>query len=211
MMDALQSALLKEGKLLPLMELFYTLQGEGFHTGEAAVFIRIGGCDVGCKWCDAKESWNPSIHPLTTIEEILSQATAFPSANVVITGGEPLSYNLDPLCQALKGAGLKTFLETSGSEPLSGSWDWICLSPKTNALPLPALFPLAHELKVIIETPEDFDSAESYAEQLAADCLLFLQPEWSRRNTITPIIVDYIGSNPKWKLSLQMHKYIGIP
>ncbi len=210
-MQLSENALLKSGKLLPLMELFYTLQGEGFHTGEAAVFIRIGGCDVGCKWCDAKESWNPDLHPLTPIEEIITQCTAFPSPNIVITGGEPLNYNLDLLCAGLKSYGLKTFLETSGSENISGNWDWICLSPKVNAPPLDDLFPKAHELKVIIETEEDFERAETYAEQVSANCMLFLQPEWSRRNMITPLVVDYIGSHPQWKLSLQMHKYIGIP
>lgn len=193
------------------MELFYTLQGEGFHTGEAAVFIRIGGCDVGCKWCDVKESWDPSLHPLTAIEAIISQVTAFPSPNVVITGGEPLNYNLDSLCTGLKNLGLKIFLETSGSEKLSGHWDWICLSPKTNAPPLPAIFKLANELKVIIETEDDLEYADIYGDQLNETCLRFLQPEWSKRNIITPIIVDYIESHPQWKLSVQMHKYIGIP
>lgn len=203
--------LLKEGKILPLMELFYTLQGEGYHTGEAAVFIRIGGCDVGCRWCDVKESWDPSIHPLTTIEEIFNQTSAYPSPNVVVTGGEPLNYNLGLLCQGLKQRGYHTFLETSGSEKLSGDWDWICLSPKKNAPPLPALFEHANELKVIIQTPEDLFDAENYAAYVNPSCRLYLQPEWSCRKEITPHIIDFIGSHPEWMLSVQVHKYIGIP
>lgn len=202
---------LKQGRILPLMELFYTLQGEGFHTGEAAVFIRIGGCDVGCKWCDVKESWNPELHPLTPVSDILNQASAYPSPNVVVTGGEPLNYNLDILCEGLQQRGYRTFLETSGSEELSGRWDWICLSPKKQAPPLPGIYEQAHELKVIIEHPDDLYEAEIYADRVSAECILFLQPEWSKRNTITPHIVDFIESHPQWKLSLQVHKYIGIP
>jgi len=202
---------LKDGLVLPLMELFYTLQGEGFHTGEAAIFIRIGGCDVGCSWCDVKESWDPSLHPLTAVEEIINQASAYPSPNVVITGGEPLLYNLGPLCEGLKNLGLHTFLETSGSEELSGDWDWICLSPKKNALPLPSVYQHAHELKVIIQVPEDLNDAETYAASVSEHCKRYLQPEWSHRKEITPHIVDFIGSHPEWKLSLQVHKYIGIP
>jgi organic radical activating enzyme len=210
-MDSETRALLDQGKVLPLMELFYTLQGEGFHTGEAAVFIRIGGCDVGCKWCDVKESWDPSLHPLTPVDDIISSATAFPAPNVVITGGEPLMYNLDILCHGLKDKGLQIFLETSGTEKLSGIWDWICLSPKVNMEPLHENLSRADELKVIIENESDFEKAESWALQVSAGCRLFLQPEWSQRNSMTPAIVDYIQSNPQWKLSLQMHKYIGIP
>ncbi len=202
---------LNEGRLLPLMELFYTLQGEGFHTGEAAVFIRIGGCDVGCKWCDVKESWDPTLHTLTPLADILNQASAFPSPNVVVTGGEPLNYNLNLLCDGLHQRGYRTFLETSGTENISGSWDWICLSPKKQAPPLPAIFPLAHELKVIIEQPDDLFDAENHAQFVSKQCKLFLQPEWSRRKEITPHLVDFIESHPEWKLSLQVHKYIGIP
>jgi 7-carboxy-7-deazaguanine synthase len=207
----LENQLLQLGKFLPLMELFYTLQGEGFHTGEAACFIRIGGCDVGCNYCDVKESWDPELHPLTSVDEIIDQVCAFPSASVVVTGGEPLKYNLDFLCAELKNRGLKTYLETSGSETLSGDWDWICLSPKKNSPPLPDLYNIAHELKVIIQTEDDIMWAEENAEKVNANCLLYLQPEWSLRKAATPLIVDYIGSNPRWKLSLQIHKYIGIP
>lgn len=196
---------------LPLMELFYSLQGEGFHTGEAAVFLRIGGCDVGCRWCDVKESWDADLHPLTPVQEILDEIRAFPSASVVVTGGEPLKYNLDPLCEGLREAACRTYLETSGSEPLSGSWDWICLSPKKGAPPLTDICLLADELKVIIENENDFEWAEMQAERVSKACLLYLQPEWSKHKEITPGIVDYIGSNPRWKLSLQVHKYIGIP
>lgn len=202
---------LKNGKHLPLMELFYTLQGEGFHTGEAACFIRIGGCDVGCRWCDVKESWDPAMHPLTPVDEIIKQACAFPSPNIVITGGEPLKYNLNLLCAELKKNKLKTFLETSGAETFSGQWDWVCLSPKKNAPPMNAAYNIAHELKVIIEDSEDFLWAEENAALVNNHCKLFLQPEWSRRKSATELIVDYIGSNPKWKLSVQVHKYIGIP
>lgn len=193
------------------MELFYSLQGEGYHTGEAAVFIRIGGCDVGCSWCDVKESWDPELHPLTKVEDIVAEVSAFPAPNVVVTGGEPLKYDLGPLCSRLHEIGYKTFLETSGSEPLSGDWNWICLSPKKHFPPLAEIYPMAHELKMIIETEDDLDWAERNAEQVGMSCKLFLQPEWSRRKEITPLIVDYIGSDPKWKLSLQVHKYIGIP
>lgn len=210
-MDRDQQDELAQGKILPLMELFYTLQGEGYHTGEAAVFIRIGGCDVGCRWCDVKESWDPSLHPLTAVDEILSQVSAYPSPNVVITGGEPLNYNLTLLCKGLKSMGYHTFLETSGSEKLSGEWDWICLSPKKNAPPVTSVIEKADELKVIIQLPEDLTDAENYATMVRSSCKLYLQPEWSRRKEITPVIVDFIGSHPEWKLSLQMHKYIGIP
>ncbi len=199
------------GKKLPLIEDFYTLQGEGFHTGEAAYFIRIGGCDIGCNWCDTKYSWNPDLNRLVSIEEIVAKAVSYPAKAVVVTGGEPLMYNLQPLTDLLKSAGIKTFLETSGSHKLTGQWDWICLSPKPNSPPKDEILPLADELKVIIQTEEDFIWAEKYAKQVPAGCHLYLQPEWSRFKTITKTIVEYIKNNPQWRLSLQVHKWVRIP
>jgi organic radical activating enzyme len=203
--------LVNEGKMLPLMESFYTLQGEGFHTGTAAFFIRIGGCDVGCWWCDTRESWNPGLHPPTPVTEILSLAMQHTARAIVITGGEPLLYNMAPLTTMLHENSFKTFLETSGSEPLSGEWDWICLSPKTKARPLEDIYPLANELKVIIFEENDFLWAEEMANNVLPSCRLFLQPEWSRREVMMPRIIDFILSNPEWRISLQSHKYMHIP
>ena len=196
---------------LPVMESFYTLQGEGFHQGRAAYFIRLGGCDVGCVWCDVKESWDASAHPLRTIEEIVAEAAAQPGRLAVITGGEPLLHNLDELTAALKQAGFETNIETSGSSPLSGQWDWICLSPKKFKAPLPEVVPHANELKVVVFNKSDFAWAEQYAAQVSADCKLYLQPEWDKAAIVTPLIIDYIKENPKWELSLQIHKYINVP
>jgi organic radical activating enzyme len=199
------------GKMLPLMEDFYTLQGEGAHTGKAAYFLRVGGCDVGCYWCDVKESWNPDLHPLTAIEDIISRASGNPSGTIVLTGGEPLMYPLDPLCEGLKNQGHAIHLETSGSHPFSGRFDWVCLSPKRKSPPLEAIFPVANELKVIIFDESDYEWAEENAAKVSKDCMLFLQPEWSRFKEVTPGIVDYIMKNPKWRVSLQSHKYLHIP
>lgn len=193
------------------MEDFYTLQGEGFHTGSAAYFMRIGGCDVGCRWCDIPESWNADKYPPTDVASIIARAAAFPAKAVVVTGGEPLLYNLDHLCSGLHEKGFRTFLETSGSSPLSGSWDWICLSPKKDAPPLKEIFPMANELKVIIQSSEDLEWAEKNASQVSSSCILYLQPEWSRRSVIIPEIVEYIKKHPAWKISLQSHKYMRIP
>jgi len=203
--------LLKEGKLLPLMEEFYTLQGEGTHTGKAAWFIRIGGCDVGCRWCDVKESWIAGYHPLTSTDAIIAKAAKCAAKAVVVTGGEPLLCQLDYLCAGLKKEGIKTYLETSGSEKLSGAWDWICLSPKRNAPPLAEIFQLADELKVIVYDDDDFDWAEANARFVRKECRLLLQPEWSRYKTVTPRIVDYILKHPQWGVSLQSHKFMRIP
>ncbi len=200
-----------DGSFLPLMEDFYTLQGEGFHTGRAAYFLRIGGCDVGCYWCDVKESWNPSLHPLTAVEEIVSRASDSPSRTVVVTGGEPLMYNLDLLCSGLKDKGMAIHLETSGSHPFSGSFDWICLSPKRKSPPLESVFPLANELKVIVFDETDLDWAEENAKQVSPHCQLFLQPEWSRIKVVAPLIIEYVKNHPEWKVSLQTHKYLHIP
>lgn len=210
-MDKEQEILLREGKLLPLMEEFYTLQGEGFHTGQAAYFIRIGGCDVGCHWCDSKESWDASKYPPVPVDLIIENAASFPAKAIVVTGGEPLLYNLDYLCQGLKSKGIRTFLETSGSVPVSGIWDWICLSPKKDAPPMIDIFSLSNELKLIIEDPDDFIWAEENALKVKDDCKIYLQPEWSASGQITPVIVKYIKDNPRWKISLQSHKYMRIP
>lgn len=196
---------------LPVMEQFYTLQGEGYHQGRAAYFIRLGGCDVGCVWCDVKDSWDATKHPQMSVQELLQNVIQTPAQIVVITGGEPLMHDLGPLTQALQQAGLKTHIETSGSHPLSGSWDWICLSPKKFKAPLPDVVPHADELKVVIFHPSDIAWAEQYAAQCKPGCRLFLQPEWDKATSMTPLIVDHIKANPQWELSLQVHKYINVP
>jgi len=196
---------------LPVMEHFYTIQGEGFHQGKAAYFIRLAGCDVGCVWCDVKDSWDAAKHPQLTIDTLQLKVKATPAEIVVITGGEPLMHNLDSLTHTLQSAGLKTNIETSGAHPLSGSWDWICLSPKKFKAPLPGILPLAHELKVVIFNNSDFEWAETYAKQVSPQCKLYLQPEWDKAAAVTPLIIDYIKQNPRWELSLQIHKYINVP
>lgn len=202
---------LNGGALLPLAESFYTLQGEGYNTGKAAFFIRLGGCDVGCSWCDAKETWNPSLYPPTPVEAIIEQAVLYKAKSIVITGGEPLTYPLDILCTSLKDKGMEIFLETSGSHPLSGAFDWICLSPKKKKPPVGDIHTKASELKVIIEEAQDFLWAEENRKLVAQACSLYLQPEWSKREYIMPIIVEYIKNNPEWRISLQTHKYMNIP
>lgn len=198
------------GTMLPLMEEFYTIQGEGFHTGKAAYFIRIGGCDVGCHWCDVKESWNADLHPPTAIDRVVENAAQF-SDTVVVTGGEPLTWNMNPLTEALKAKGLQVHIETSGAYRLSGTWDWICLSPKKTMPPKEEVYAEADELKIIIYNNHDFKWAEEHAAKVGPDCKLFLQPEWSKREQMTPKIADYVMANPKWQISLQTHKYIGLP
>lgn len=200
----------EQGLMLPLMEEFYTIQGEGFHKGKAAYFIRIGGCDVGCHWCDVKESWDADLHPATPIAPIVEHAASH-SNTIVVTGGEPLMWNMGPLTAALKAEGLSIHIETSGAYPLTGIWDWICLSPKKNKLPLPEVYPQADELKVIVYNKHDLVFAEEQADYVREDCELFLQPEWSVREKVIPMIVDYVMRNPKWKISLQTHKYLNIP
>jgi len=206
-----QQVLFDQGKLLPLMEDFYTIQGEGFNTGKAAYFIRLGGCDMGCWWCDVKESWDASLHPLTLTGDIIQRVLSVPAKAVVVTGGEPVLYNLDYLCRELKRNGIITFLETAGVRKLTGEWDWVCLSPKKNSVPLLDYFRLANELKVIIHQESDLRWAELNAEKVHPGCHLFLQPEWSKYNQILPVIVDYIKEHPKWKISLQTHKFMNIP
>ena len=200
----------EKGTLLPLMEAFYTLQGEGYHKGSAAYFIRIGGCDVGCHWCDVKESWDAERHPPTPIDQIVSSAKSY-SDTVVVTGGEPLMWNMDPLCQALHQLEIQIHIETSGAYPVTGSWDWFCLSPKKNKLPIDQAYACADELKMIIYNKDDFKFAEQQAKRVGAECKLFLQPEWSRREKLMPLIVEYVLQNPRWKASLQTHKYLNIP
>ncbi|SHJ80314.1 7-carboxy-7-deazaguanine synthase QueE [Pseudozobellia thermophila] len=199
-----------KGRLLPLMEEFYTIQGEGFHKGTAAYFIRVGGCDVGCHWCDVKESWNAATHPPTPVEAIVENAAKY-SNTIVVTGGEPLTWNMKPLTDALKAKNLQIHIETSGAYPLTGTWDWICLSPKKNKLPHKEVYDRAHELKVIVYNRHDLIFAEQEAAKVNDDCILYLQPEWSVRDKVTPLIVDYVMQHPKWKVSLQTHKYLNIP
>ncbi len=203
--------LISDESLLPVVEEFFSLQGEGFHTGKAAYFIRVGGCDIGCSWCDSRFSWNPDLHPLIETRIITDHIFESGADSVVVTGGEPLMWKLDYLCDGLKAKNISTFLETSGAYPLSGTWDWICLSPKKNMPPLTEICKLADELKVIIHDSSDFEWAEKYQEMVTNDCLLYLQPEWSRFDNITPEIVKYIKKNPAWRISLQVHKYMHIP
>lgn len=203
--------LLNDGKLLPLMEEFYTIQGEGYNTGKAAYFIRIGGCDVGCHWCDVKESWDANIHPLTPIDKIINNVLEWKAQSVVVTGGEPLIYNLGALTKELKAKNIDTFIETSGAYKLSGDWDWICLSPKKTMTPLADVYEKAHELKVIIFNQHDFKWAEEQAAKVGKNCYLYLQPEWSKHAELLPQIIEYVKSNPKWMISLQTHKYMNIP
>ena len=201
---------LQQGLVVPLMEAFYTIQGEGYHKGSAAYFVRIGGCDVGCHWCDVKESWDAEKHPPIEISTIIKQAKQY-SDTIVVTGGEPLMWNMAPLTEGLQNEKLATHIETSGAYRLSGHWDWICLSPKKRMLPLDSIYKVADELKIIVYNQSDFDFAEEQAEKVQPSCKLFLQPEWSRREQVIPDIVDYVLQNPKWKASLQTHKYMNIP
>lgn len=203
--------LLDGGRRLPLVEDFYTIQGEGFHTGKPAYFIRLGGCDVGCRWCDAKMTWNPKLFPPVEVETVVERAVSFPAQAIVITGGEPSLYPLGPLTEALHGKGLQIFLETSGAHELSGSFDWICLSPKKQNPPVESIFPRADELKVIVESEADFAWAEANAAKVSPDCMLYLQPEWSRSEAVTGAIVEYVKAHPRWNISIQTHKYMHIP
>lgn len=209
-MDKALTEKVDKGLVLPLMEAFYTLQGEGKHTGKAAYFIRIGGCDVGCHWCDVKESWDPNLHPPTAIEDIVAEAKKW-SDTIVITGGEPLMWNMEPLTSLLVAEGFTIHLETSGAYPITGHFDWVCLSPKKNKPPLPSLYTSADELKVIIYNHHDFTWAEEHAALVKNSCDLFLQPEWSKREAMIPKMVDYAMEHPKWRIGLQTHKYLHIP
>ena len=193
------------------MEDFYTIQGEGFYQGHAAYFVRLAGCDVGCVWCDVKESWDVSAHPVVDIDEIVSRAVTSKCNVVVITGGEPAMHDLNLLTAQLKSSGLRTHIETSGVYPLTGVWDWVCFSPKKFLKPNPSIFSQANELKVIVYNKSDFAWAEEFSSKVNDQCELFLQPEWSKEKEMLPLIIDYVKANPKWKLSLQIHKYMNIP
>lgn len=196
---------------LPLMEHFYTIQGEGFFQGHAAYFLRLGGCDVGCVWCDVKESWDASIHPVVSVADMVSFVRSANAPIVVITGGEPVMYNLEILTRSLHEAGVRTHIETSGVYPLTGEWDWVCFSPKKFKKPDPSVFPKANELKVVLYNKSDFAWAEEFARQVSPSCELFLQPEWSKEKEMLPLIVEYVKQHPQWKISLQVHKYMNIP
>jgi organic radical activating enzyme len=199
------------GRKLPLVEEFFTLQGEGFQTGRAAYFIRLGGCDVGCSWCDSRYSWNPDLHPLVDADKIIENVLKSGTDSVVVTGGEPLMWDLGYLCRELKLRRINTFIETSGAYPLTGKWDWICLSPKKNMPPVGKICEVADELKIIIQNKNDFIWAEKYRDLVNKDCKLFLQPEWSKFQSVIPEIVEYVKKHPEWRVSLQSHKYMHIP
>lgn len=202
----------KNKESLPLMEAFYTIQGEGNFAGHAAYFIRLGGCDVGCHWCDVKDSWDVNLHPKISIENIASEAIKHPARLAIITGGEPLMHNLDSLTESLQSAGFQTNIETSGvCEQLSGQWDWVCFSPKKFKKPNPDIYKIANELKVIIYNKSDFDFAIEHAENVQENCRLLIQPEWSKQNEMLPQIIDFVKENPKWQISLQTHKFMDIP
>lgn len=210
-MSLTNSDMLDGGNRLPLVEDFYTIQGEGFHAGKPAYFIRLGGCDVGCRWCDAKYTWNPKVFPPVDVDEVVKRAKACAAQAIVITGGEPLLYPLEILTSRLRDVGLEIFLETSGTHPFSGEFDWVCLSPKRQQPPLAEAFGRAHELKVIIQTEDDFLWAEENARRVGCYCRLYLQPEWSVFDEIMPKIVEYAKSNPRWSISIQTHKFMRIP
>ena len=211
LLPLLPTAVAPSGTVLPVMEQFYTIQGEGFNTGRAAYFIRLGGCDVGCHWCDVKESWDADAHPRQAVAALVSAALACPGRDVVITGGEPLMHECGPLTAALRGAGCRTWLETSGAHPLTGTWDWVCVSPKKFKAARPDVLALADELKVVIFNESDFAWAEAHAAQVPARTRLYLQPEWSRAARTTPALIAYVKAHPRWQVSLQTHKYLDSP
>ncbi|HMJ71015.1 MAG TPA: 7-carboxy-7-deazaguanine synthase QueE [Cyclobacteriaceae bacterium] len=196
---------------LPLMEHFYTIQGEGYHQGSAAYFIRLGGCEVGCVWCDVKESWNVNAHPLVDVSTMARYPVDAKSLIAVITGGEPAMHDLKDLTSALHQSGIRTHIETSGVYELTGEWDWICFSPKKFKAPLPSVAAMAHELKVIVYNKSDFEWAEQHAAAVNNECKLFLQPEWSKEKEMLPLIIAFVKQNPRWQISLQVHKYMNIP
>ncbi|TAE72559.1 MAG: radical SAM protein [Bacteroidetes bacterium] len=198
-------------KKLPIMEAFYTLQGEGFFQGSAAYFIRLAGCDVGCVWCDVKDSWDAKKHPEISLENIVKEASKFPSRLAVITGGEPLMYDLNDLTAYLKEKKFRTHIETSGAYPLTGTWDWICFSPKKFKKPLLEVAQKANELKVVVFNSSDFKFAEEWANEVPQDCTLFLQPEWDKSEKMLPLMIEYVKENPKWRITLQTHKFLNIP
>jgi organic radical activating enzyme len=202
---------MQQNKTYAVMESFYTIQGEGYYQGVAAWFLRLGGCDVGCVWCDVKESWDVSKHPQKNLSSIIDEIKTTPAKIVVVTGGEPMMHDCLPLTSSLQLSGFQTNLETSGAYPLTGNWDWVCVSPKKFKPPLPGVLQKANELKIIIYHPSDFAWAEQFAVQVGKYCKLYLQPEWSKNAEMMPLIIDYIKNNPKWELSVQLHKYIQVP
>jgi organic radical activating enzyme len=195
---------------LPVMERFYTVQGEGFFAGTPAYFIRLGGCDVGCVWCDVKESWDAAAHPRMSVEQLAEDAKASGAPIVVITGGEPTMYDLSALTASLKARGLRTHIETSGTNELTGSWDWVTFSPKKFKAPVDSIYDQADELKVIVYHKSDLEWSETHASRVQEHCTLFLQAEWDRRDASYPLIMDYIRANSKWRISVQTHKYLGV-
>ena len=197
-------------QVYPVMETFYSIQGEGFFAGTPAFFIRLAGCDVGCVWCDVKESWDAASHPSESMDTLVLKAKSSGAPICVITGGEPLMYDLQPLSKALQEAGIRTHLETSGAHPLSGQWDWITFSPKKFKAPVEGFHALASELKTVAYHRSDFDWAASHASQVSEQCLLYIQPEWSRREEMQPLIFEFVKSHPRWRISLQTHKYLGV-
>jgi 7-carboxy-7-deazaguanine synthase len=201
----------RETMQLPIMEQFHTIQGEGFHQGRAAYFIRLGGCDVGCVWCDVKDSWDAGQHPKLAVNEIVDEAARHAARLAVVTGGEPAMYELSELTKSLQGKGFRTHVETSGAYPLTGVWDWVCLSPKKFKPPVKEVLPLANELKIIIFNKHDLQWAESFVADVSPDCLLYLQPEWSRAEEMLPLMVDHVKQKPQWRIGIQMHKYINVP
>ena len=202
---------LENGKKIPLMESFLSIQGEGFFSGKSSYFLRIGGCDVGCHWCDVKESWDPNIHPLTKVDDIIDKIKQYSVKIVVVTGGEPLMYNLDYLCQSLKLLDIKIHLETSGAYMLSGNFDWICLSPKKTLKPLKNIYNISDELKIIVSNKNDLKWAQDQKKQVGDECKLYLQPEWSKKEIVLPQIIDFVSKNSEWSISLQSHKYMNLP
>jgi 7-carboxy-7-deazaguanine synthase len=211
MTQSLNHQIIKSTNELPVMEDFYTIQGEGFYQGHAAYFIRLGGCDVGCVWCDVKDSWDANVHTKVEVEQIVKKAKSSGAEFVVVTGGEPAMHNLELLTAELHHAGLRTNIETSGVYPLTGEWDWVCFSPKKFKGPDDSVLPLANELKVVVYSKSDFEWAERFAAKVNRHCHLFLQPEWSKEKVMIPAIIGYVKANPKWKVSLQIHKYMNIP
>lgn len=210
-MTEIEIDILDGGRKLPVMEEFYTLQGEGKHMGSAAYFVRVGGCDVGCTWCDTKESWDAKLFPPVDVDPIIKRVSATPAKTIVVTGGEPSRYPLGYFTEKLRENGVSTMIETAGVQPLEGIWDWICLSPKKYSPPHASLYPRANELKVIIQNTGDLEWAEKNAELVSENCALYLQPEWSKKDEIIDQLTDYVMKNPKWKISLQSHKFMNIP
>ncbi len=197
-------------KYYPVMEDFYTIQGEGFFAGHAAYFIRLGGCDVGCTWCDVKESWDESKHPQISTIEIIDKVKTTAAKICVITGGEPLMHDLSMITNELKKANISTHIETSGTAPLSGDLDWITFSPKRFKKPLEEFYRVAHELKIIVAHSNDLRWALEHGKKINPACKLYLQPEWDKQKEILPAIVDFVKANPQWQISLQTHKFIGV-